>query len=208
MERKARNHGNGGSVREDDENRPGSPIRDPVAPPRSDLQRLNLYQKYTQQSGRPIRFVERVSGSGRSCHISGMFGERRGKLTFSTNLSNWLLAVPGSPSRRTLISPLSLIPSGSCFREPPNNRQVIAFLMSAQQWNKHMSVSQWRDTEKPNHRCFHRYLGPRSLQMFRKSSHFEPSRQTLPLPLGRTAVRKDSIPYHPQTVSTPQDGRF
>ena len=132
MERKARNHGNRGGVREDDENRPGSPIRGPVAPPRSNLQRLILYQKCTQQLGRPIMFIERVSGSGRLCHIGGMLGGRGENLTFSTNLSSWLLAVPGSPSRRTLISPLSLIPSGSCFRDPPNNRQVIAFLMSAQ----------------------------------------------------------------------------
>ena len=50
--------------------------------------------------------------------------------TFSTNLSSWLLAVPGSPSRRMLMSPLLVRPSGSLFREPPINRHAIAFLMS------------------------------------------------------------------------------
>lgn len=50
--------------------------------------------------------------------------------TFSTNLSSWLLAVPGSPSSRTLMSPLRVRPSGRRLREPPNKRQAIDFLMS------------------------------------------------------------------------------
>lgn len=54
------------------------------------------------------------------------------KLTFSTNFNSCDLAVPGSPSRRTLMSPRSLIPSGRIFLLPPNKRQVIAFLISNQ----------------------------------------------------------------------------
>lgn len=50
--------------------------------------------------------------------------------TFSTNFNNCDLAVPGSPSSKTLMSPLSLAPSGKSFLEPPMRRQVTAFLMS------------------------------------------------------------------------------
>lgn len=51
--------------------------------------------------------------------------------TFSTNLSSCDLAVPGSPSMRTLMSPRRRMPSGRTFFEPPMRRQVIDFLMSA-----------------------------------------------------------------------------
>ena len=50
--------------------------------------------------------------------------------TFSTNLSSWLLAVPGSPSNKRLMSPLLVRPSGNLFRDPPISRHAIAFLIS------------------------------------------------------------------------------
>jgi len=50
MEHKARNHGKGGN----DEKRSSSLIRGPVAPPRSNLPRLNPYQTCTQQLEQPI----------------------------------------------------------------------------------------------------------------------------------------------------------
>ena len=48
----------------------------------------------------------------------------------STNFKNYDLATEGSPSKSTLISPLSFIPSGSFFGTPPNNKQATHFLMS------------------------------------------------------------------------------
>jgi hypothetical protein len=72
--------------------------------------------------------------------------------TFSTNLRNCDLAVPGSPYTRskldgafagggsnaqlkrtrssTLMSPRSRIPSGRLLRDPQNSRHAMAFLMS------------------------------------------------------------------------------
>jgi len=50
--------------------------------------------------------------------------------TLSTNFKNCDLATDGSPSNSTLISPLSLIPSGSFFGLPPKRRQQTAFLIS------------------------------------------------------------------------------
>ena len=50
--------------------------------------------------------------------------------TFSTNLSSWLLAVPGSPSNRRLTSPRRVRPSGRRFLAPPKRRLAIAFLIS------------------------------------------------------------------------------
>lgn len=130
------------------------------------------------------------------------------KHTFSTNLSSWLLAVPGSPSSSTLMSPLSLIPSGSCFRDPPNNKQVIAFFMSAQQQQGKTYQRQPRQgTEKSNHRCFRRYWEPRSLQTFHKSFRFEPSHQTPPLPQERTVDRRGLIPFRQRMVLISQGAR-
>ena len=56
--------------------------------------------------------------------------------TFSTNLSSWLFAVPGSPSNSRLMSPRRVSPSGRRLREPPSNRQEMARLMSAQRGDK------------------------------------------------------------------------
>lgn len=49
---------------------------------------------------------------------------------FSTNLSSWLLAVPGSPSSSTLMSPRRVKPSGRRLRAPPKSRQATAALIS------------------------------------------------------------------------------
>lgn len=38
--------------------------------------------------------------------------------TFSTNLSNWDFAVPGSPNSKTLMSPRRVSPSGRRFLDP------------------------------------------------------------------------------------------
>ena len=51
--------------------------------------------------------------------------------TRSTNLSNCDLAVPGSPRRRTLMSPRRLRPSGSRLREPPKSKEAIHFFTSS-----------------------------------------------------------------------------
>jgi hypothetical protein len=50
--------------------------------------------------------------------------------TRSTNLRNCDLAVDGSPSMSTLMSPRSLFPSVRMVRLPPTSRHKIAFLMS------------------------------------------------------------------------------
>ena len=50
--------------------------------------------------------------------------------TFSTNLSSWLFAVPGSPNSSKLMSPRRVRPSGSLLRDPPINRHAIALFMS------------------------------------------------------------------------------
>ena len=52
--------------------------------------------------------------------------------TLSTNLRSCDLAVPGSPRRRTLMSPLRVRPSGRIFLEPPKRRQETTFLMSSE----------------------------------------------------------------------------
>lgn len=44
-----------GGIRED-EKLSSSPIRDPVAPPLSNLPRLNLYQRCTQQLEQPVSY--------------------------------------------------------------------------------------------------------------------------------------------------------
>lgn len=51
--------------------------------------------------------------------------------TLSTNFKNYDFAVEGSPSSNTLMSPLSLIPSGNFLGDPPNNKHATAFLISA-----------------------------------------------------------------------------
>mmetsp|Transcript_29921 Transcript_29921/g.85489 ORF Transcript_29921/g.85489 Transcript_29921/m.85489 type:complete len:237 (-) Transcript_29921:620-1330(-) len=48
--------------------------------------------------------------------------------TFSANLRNWLLAVPGSPSSSMLLSPLMRVPSGSRLRAPPKSMQATPLL--------------------------------------------------------------------------------
>lgn len=48
----------------------------------------------------------------------------------STNLRNWDLAVEGSPISRTFMSPLKIVWSGRCFREPPKSIQAMARLIS------------------------------------------------------------------------------
>lgn len=90
--------------------------------------------------------------------------------TFSTNFNNCDLAVPGSPRRSTLMSPRRRIPSGRILRDPPNKRQVIAFLISVYTGNLELS---WRSLqvetagiEKAHQEC-RRYSG----QHFGQISH-------------------------------------
>ena len=52
--------------------------------------------------------------------------------TCSTNLRNCDLAVEGSPSISTLMSPLMRVPSGSLFLDPPKSKHAIALLMSGE----------------------------------------------------------------------------
>lgn len=47
------------------------------------------------------------------------------------NFRNWDLAVEGSPSSSTLMSPRRCVPSGMRLRAPPNSSAAIAFLISA-----------------------------------------------------------------------------
>lgn len=46
----------------------------------------------------------------------------------STNLRNWDLAVEGSPMSKTLISPLRMVLSGRCLRDPPKSIHAMTFL--------------------------------------------------------------------------------
>jgi hypothetical protein len=48
---------------------------------------------------------------------------------FYTNFKNCDLAVEGSPSNKTFISPLKTVLSGKNFLEPPKSMQAIAFLI-------------------------------------------------------------------------------
>ena len=53
---------------------------------------------------------------------------------FSTYLRNCDLAVPGSPSSSTLMSPLSLALPATCFSWPPKSASASASLMSSCPW--------------------------------------------------------------------------